>query len=124
MVPLNAKDEKGQPLKVHDNVPPLTWNGMSQVFPADGFVELFDRYKASFLQGGAHVFNTTYQVGTCKPPSCQVCLMVSLATCWVVLQEHMFSKVQEQAKLCSTLLRRMHAWRECHHGTGIVPGVF
>ncbi|WIA12481.1 hypothetical protein OEZ85_012516 [Tetradesmus obliquus] len=61
-VPLNAKDAKGQPLKLHDTNSPATWSSMSQVFPAEGFPVLFDQYKASFLQGGAHIFNATYQV--------------------------------------------------------------
>lgn len=70
-VPLNAKNAKGQPLKLHDTNSPATWNSMSQVFPAEGFPVLFDQYKASFLQGGAHIFNATYQVSTlCQMLQC------------------------------------------------------
>jgi hypothetical protein len=66
MLPMNAKDDKGEPLRVQGSVPPLTWNAISQVFPAEGFPELFEQYKASFLQGGPHVFSTTYKVGRCR----------------------------------------------------------
>jgi hypothetical protein len=64
MLPMNAKDDKGEPLRVQGSVPPLTWNALSQVFPAEGLLQLFEQYKASFLQGGPHVFSASYKVGT------------------------------------------------------------
>jgi hypothetical protein len=94
-VPLDAKDEKRKPLKVHDNVTPATWNSMSQVFPTGGFSQLFEQYKASFLQGGAHVFSATYQVRTCRPsyfhsPSPTLC-SDSLFTAPLLLWNHSVS---------------------------------
>lgn len=55
--PMDAKLLHGQ-----DN--PTTWNDMQQVFPKDGFAELYRAFKASHAAGDAHVFARTYEVGS------------------------------------------------------------
>jgi hypothetical protein len=39
-----------------------TWNEMGKVFPTSGFKQLFEQFKASYEEGGAHIFPATYEV--------------------------------------------------------------
>lgn len=50
---------------LHGQDDPTTWNDMQQVFPKDGFAELYRAFKASHAAGDAHVFARTYEVGPC-----------------------------------------------------------
>lgn len=50
---------------LHGQDDPTTWNDMQQVFPKDGFAELYRAFKASHAAGDAHVFARTYEVGLC-----------------------------------------------------------
>lgn len=59
---MDATNELGQPLRLHGTDDPITWNDMQQVFPKDGFADLFNAYKASSAAGDAHVFTRRYEV--------------------------------------------------------------
>jgi hypothetical protein len=61
-LPMDAKNELGRPLLLHGQDDPVTWNDMQQVFPKEGFAELYSTYKASSAAGDAHVFARTYEV--------------------------------------------------------------
>lgn len=47
---------------LHGQDDPTTWNDMQQVFPKEGFAELYRALKASHAAGDAHVFARTYEV--------------------------------------------------------------
>jgi hypothetical protein len=63
-LPMDAKTELGRPLLLHGQDDPVTWNDMQQVFPKEGFAELYRTYKASSAAGDAHVFARTYEVSS------------------------------------------------------------
>jgi hypothetical protein len=59
---MDAKNELGQPLLLHGTDDPTTWNDLQQVFPKDGFEDLYRSFKESSAAGDAHVFTRTYEV--------------------------------------------------------------
>lgn len=62
VLPMDARNELGRPLLLHGTDDPTTWNDIQQVFPRDGFKDLYQAYKASSSAGDAHVFVRSYEV--------------------------------------------------------------
>jgi hypothetical protein len=64
---MDAKNELGQPLLLHGTDDPTTWNDLQQVFPRDGFEDLYRSFRESSAAGDVHVFRRTYEVrGDCR----------------------------------------------------------
>jgi hypothetical protein len=63
---MNARNELGRPLLLHGTDDPTTWNDMQQVFPSDGFEDLYRAFRDSSAAGDAHVFARSYEVRHCR----------------------------------------------------------
>lgn len=61
-LPMDAKNDLGRPLLLHGTDDPTTWNDLQQVFPRDGFQDLYRAFKSSNSAGDAPVFVRSYEV--------------------------------------------------------------